>query len=185
MDTFNLRTFLTENKLTTNSRVLSEAKFPSFKTTDDGKVVDAATNFVYYDEGDTPEFEKLMDRAMKEPQVAAAFGKWMKSNNLGRKDLGDINVIKQTYSKFKQDVDRGSDEEIKNRVDAISYFAGDDDNDWNSAVKDLADRAVPKGPPAAPSISKLQKPQAPAAPKAPQAPKKGPTAPPLPPKPGQ
>ena len=121
---------------------VAEAKFPSFKTVD-GKVIDALTKAVYYDEGDTPEFVKLMDRAIKEPQVASAFGEYMKKKNIARKDLGDINIIKRTYSQFSQEIKKGSNEDLKNRVDAISYFAGDDDNDWDSTVKDLADRALP------------------------------------------
>ena len=163
MNNFDLKKFLVENKLTGLSKkeTIVEAKFPSFKTTEDGKVIDALTNVVYYDEGDTPQFAKLMDRALKEPQVATAFGEYMKKKNIARKDLGDINVIKRTYSQFAQEVEKGSDEDLKNRVTAIDYWSGDDDNDWNSAVKDLADRALPKGPPAAPDISKLQKPQGP------------------------
>ena len=171
MDNFDLKKFLTENKLTSISRI-DEAKFPSFKTTEDGKVVDALTNAVYYDEGETPQFEKLMDRALNEPQVATAFGEYMKKKNIARKDLGDINVIKRTYSQFDQEVGKGSDEDLKNRVNAIRYFAGDDDRDWNSTVKDLADRALP-APPAAPDISHLQKPKGPSVP------------PPPPPVPGQ
>lgn len=170
MDNFNLRTFLIENKLTSNSRI-NEAKFPTLQDTEDGKVIDALTKQVYYDEGDTPAFLKLMDRAIKEPQVAKAFGEYMKKKNIARKDLGDINVIKRTYSQFAQEVGKGSDEDLKNRVNAIRYFAGDDDRDWNSTVKGLADRALPAAP-AAPDISKLQKP-------------KGPSVPPPPPVPGQ
>lgn len=139
---FDLRKFLTENKLTSISRI-NEAKFPTLQNTEDGKVIDALTKQVYFDNGDTPAFEKLMDRAIKEPQVAKAFGEYMKKNNIARKDLGDINVIKRTYSQFKQDVGKGSDEDLKSRLNAIKYFAADDGRDWNSTVKDLADRALP------------------------------------------
>ena len=143
---FDLRKFLTENKLTSNSRI-NEAKFPAFQKTEDGKVIDALTKHVYFDEkGDSPLFKKLMDRAIKEPQVAKAFGEYMKKNNIARKDLGDINVIKRTYSQFEQEAVKGSDEGLKNRLDAIQYFSGDDDNDWDSAVKDLANRALPAAP---------------------------------------
>ena len=41
MDNFNLRTFLIENKLTSNSRI-NEAKFPTLQDTEDGKVIDEA-----------------------------------------------------------------------------------------------------------------------------------------------
>ena len=143
---FDLRKFLTENKLTSNSRI-NEAKFPTFQKTKDGDVIDALTKHVYFDEkGDSPLFKKLMDRAIKEPQVAKAFGEYMKKNNIARKDLGDINVIKRTYSQFEQEAVKGSDEDLKNRLDAIQYFSGDDDNDWDSAVKDLANRALPAAP---------------------------------------
>ncbi len=186
MSNFNLKKFLTENKLTTlsKSQTVAEAKFPSFKDTDDGKVVDALTKQVYYDDGETPEFKKLMDRAIKEPHVTAAFGKWLRSNKIGRKDLGDIGAIKRAFQKFKQDVEKGSDEEVKNRVTAIDYWSGDSDNDWNSVVKDLANRALPKSaPPPLPPKPGNKRQGPPPLPPKPGQKRQGP--PPLPPKPGQ
>ena len=38
---------------------------PTLQNTEDGKVIDALTKQVYFDNGDTPAFEKLMDRAIK------------------------------------------------------------------------------------------------------------------------
>ena len=133
------------------SKTVNEAKFPSLKLIDGGsKIIDPVTKQVYYDSGDTPEFLKLMDRALKELPVAKAFGEYLRKKNITKKDLTDIGVIKRTYFDFQNETEKGSNQEIKNRLKAIDYFAGDEDRDWNSAVKDLANRALRALPPAAP-----------------------------------
>ena len=122
---------------------LSEARFPEVRQNENGEVIDATTKAILFDpnKGDSPMFRKLMDRAIEEPEVGTAFKNYLKSKNIDTLNLG-LATLKREFGKFKMEVDKGNDDDLKNRLKVIDFFAADDDNDFDTVLKDLKDKAL-------------------------------------------